>query len=334
MATIYDIARVVGVTQTTVANALAGRPNVSAATRQRILQCAEEMGYQPNELARSFKRRKTMTLALVLPTIANPFYPEIAEEVERQAQQHDYQMLLCNTHYDFALGLQYLQRFVNRWVDGAIIMGSSMALPDILTHSQNGLPIVLCNWQENETPENIPQITVDYWEAGMLAAQHLIDLGHRDIAIIVDLPQQNQRLAGFRTTLATMAIPLPSQRIGQGDSTLESGYAAARILLEQESPPSAIFAATDWMALGALEAAHDLGMRVPEDLSVIGLDDIVVAAHVTPALTTIVGPKQLLAQGAAQMLLRQLQQTDANVPTQHVHPTLRLRHSTAPFVAR
>jgi DNA-binding LacI/PurR family transcriptional regulator len=260
--------------------------------------------------------------------------PEIAEEVERQAQSHDYQMFLCNTHYDVALGAHYLQKLTSRWVDGAIIMGSSMDLNDIMTQYHRGFPIVLCNWQENETPASIPQVTIDYRAAGRLAEQHLIDLGHREIAIIVDMPQQNHRLEGFRAALADQNIPLPSQRIEQGNSTLEGGYAAARILLTQAPRPSAIFASTDWMALGALEAAHDLGLHVPADLSVIGLDDILVAAHVTPALTTIVGPKQQLAQAASYMLLQQLQHQTADLATQFIAPTLRLRHSTAPFRAR
>ncbi|HKD76592.1 MAG TPA: LacI family DNA-binding transcriptional regulator, partial [Ktedonobacterales bacterium] len=297
MATIYDIARATGVTQTTVANALAGRGNVSEATRQRILQCAREMGYRPNEIARSFKQRKTMTLALILPTIANPYYPEIAEEVERCAQSHDYQMLLCNTHYDDALGHHYLERLVSRWVDGIIVMGSSMKLEHILAHHQRGLPIVLCNWQENEAlSPDIPQVAADYREAGALAARHLLAMGHRDLAIIVDLPQQISRLEGFRSALADADITLSPQRIARGDSSLDSGYRAARDLLDQTPRPTAIFATNDWMALGALEAAHSLGVRVPEDLSIMGLDDIVVAAHVTPALTTIAVSKQRLAQ--------------------------------------
>ncbi len=329
MATIYDIARTIGVTQTTVANALAGRPNVSEAMRQRILECAREMGYRPNEIARSLTQRKTMTLALILPTIANPYYPEIAEEVERSAQSHGYQMLLCNTHYDDDRGKHYLEQLVSRWVDGIIVMGSSMKLEHILEHHQRGLPIVFCNWQENEPlSPDIPQVSADYRTAGSLAAHHLLSMGHRDLAIIVDLPQQILRLEGFVATLAAAGIDLPQNRIAQGDSSLESGYRAARTLLEQHPRPTAIFATTDWMALGALEAAHSLGMQVPQDLSIIGLDDIVVAAHVTPALTTIAISKQRLAQEAAKILLERIQHPDEPVPSPVlIEPELCLRKS-------
>ncbi len=330
MATIYDIARATGVTQTTVANALAGRGNVSAATRQRILQAARDMGYRPNEIARSLKQRKTMTLALILPTIANPYYPEIAEEVERHAQLHDYQMLLCNTHYDDNLGKHHLERLVSRWVDGVIVMGSSMALQYVLEHYRRGLPLVLCNWQENETPpQDVPQVSADYRAVGALAAQRLLELGHRDVATIADLPQQVLRLEGFQSTLAGAGIALAPQRIVHGDSSLESGYKAARELLTQTPWPTAIYATNDWMALGALEAAHSLSIRVPEDLSIIGVDDIVIAAHVTPTLATIAVSKQRIAQEASRILLQQIQQPGTATQPVWLSPDLYLRESLA-----
>ncbi len=213
MTTIYDIAKAIGVTQTTVANALAGRGNVSEATRKRIIQCAQDMGYRPNVLARGLAKGKTSTIGFLLPTIANPFYPEIAEEIERIAHAHDYQLLLCNTHYDYALGRQNLDSLVSRWVDGIIVMGSSMDLADLTRQFQNGLPIVLCNWQENEPAPGIPLVNIDFHLAGELAAQHLLSLGHRRIAIIVDEPQQTSRLEGFRGALLKVGIPLQGEMI-------------------------------------------------------------------------------------------------------------------------
>jgi LacI family transcriptional regulator len=319
----------VGVTQTTVANALAGRGNVSEATRKRILQCAQEMQYHPNALARGLAKGKTLTLGFLLPTIANPFYPEIAEEIERIAHEHDYQMLLCNTRYDIALGRQHLERLVSRWVDGIIVMGSSMDIRDIARAFQRGLPTVLCDWQENEASLGIPQVKGDFYCAGKLAAEHLLALGHRRIAIIVDEPQQTLRLEGFRAALQEQGLVLPHEMIQQGHSTLESGYLAAKSLLAIDLPPSAIFATTDWMAIGALEAAREMDLRVPQDLSVLGLDDIVVGAHISPPLTTIAIPKDQLAQEATEMLLHQIDGTGDYQSPVLISPTLRLRHSTA-----
>lgn len=329
MTTIYDIARAVGVSQTTVANALKGKGNLSEATRERILQYAREVGYRPNVLARSLTQRKTFTIGFILPTIANPFYPEIAEEIERIARQFNYQVLLCNTHCDPKLGLQHLEHLESRWVDGIIVMGISMNVADIQIRFQHGLPTVLCDWQENESPGDIPQVSIDFYQAGTLAAHHLLSLGHRQLAIIVDEPLQTLRLEGFRATLQTAGVPLPSGRIQRGDSTLESGYRAAQRLLLQKVRPTAIFATNDWMAIGAMRAIHQQGLQIPRDISVIGLDDIVVAAHYQPPLTTIAIPKQQLARAATEVLFQQIEGRYEGSTPLMVPPSLLIRQSTS-----
>jgi DNA-binding LacI/PurR family transcriptional regulator len=312
-----------------VANALKGKGNISEATRARILQYASEVGYRPNVLARSLSQRKTFTIGFILPTIANPFYPEIAEEIERIAGQKNYQVLLCNTHCDPKLGRLHLERLESRWVDGAIVMGISMDIADIQAHAAQGLPTVLCDWQENESPRGIAQVSIDFYQAGALAAQHLLDLGHRDLAIIVDEPLQTLRLEGFRSTLQQAGLTLRPEMIQRGNSTLESGYAAARQLFQQDVQPTAIFATNDWMAIGAMRATHELGLRIPQDLSVIGLDDIVVAAHYQPPLTTIAIPKQRLARMATELLFQQIEETHPSPPSILVPPSLLIRQSTA-----
>lgn len=329
MATLQDIALAVGVTPTTVANALKGRGNVSEATRNRILQCAKELRYQPNMLARSLAQGKTYTLGFLLPTIANPFYPEIAEAIERTAHQHSYQMLLCNTLYDSALGRQQLDRLVSRWVDGVIVMGVSMDIAAISAHFQHGLPTVLCNWQENEVIEDIPHVSADFHCAGKLAAQHLLSLGHQCMAVIVDLPRQTLRLQGFCEALQAAGVTLDHKMIQQGNSTLESGYAATQHLLSQPERPTAIFATTDWMALGAIEAAQDAGLRIPQELSIIGLDDIVVSTHIRPPLTTVAVPKFQVAKEATELLLGLINK-EADLPMLRlIEPLLIVRQSTA-----
>ncbi len=282
-------------------------------------------------LARSLAQGKTDTLGFILPTIANPFYPEIAEAIERTAGQHGYQMLLCNTYYDAQQGRQHLERLVSRWVDGIIVMGSSMDITDIVVQFQRGLPTVLCDWQENESPRNIPQVSVDFYRAGVLAAEHLLSLGHRDIAIIVSEPQQALRLEGFRSALSSAGFPLREERIQQGYSTLESGYAAAQHFLASPERPTAIFATTDWMALGAIEAIWDAGLRVPQDISIVGLDDIVVSAHIRPPLTTVAVPKFQLANSATELLFGLIQRESPYPLSRLIEPALVVRQSTAPL---
>jgi LacI family transcriptional regulator len=268
-------------------------------------------------------------IALILPTITNPFYPETMEAVETIVREHEYQTVFCITHGDFALGRQQMERLMSRWIDGYIIMGSSMDIADITRYFQQGLPIVLCDWQENESPLGIPQVTVDFYRAGQLAAEHLLDLGHRRVAIIVDEPQQTLRLEGFRSILSAAGITLDQEMIQQGASTLESGYVAAKRLLALPRRPDAIFATTDWMALGAIEATLQEGLRIPQDISIVGLDDIIVSAHLRPPLTTVAIPKSQLAKEACELLLSQINGDKESVVSRKIEPFLVLRQSTA-----
>lgn len=328
MVTIYDIARAAGVAKSTVANALSGKGTVSEATRERILRYAQEMGYRPNVLARSLYNHKTLTIALVLPSITNPFYPEIIEAIEQTASERDYQTLFSNTNLNFELGRQQMERMMSRWVDGYIIMGCSMDIADVVQYFQQGLPIVLCDWQENEVPEGIPQVSVDFYRAGQLAAQHLLDLGHRKMAVIFDEPQQTLRVEGFASVLRTAGLTLLPSMKEVGASTLESGYAAAKKLLQQPERPTAIFATTDWMAFGAIDAVLDAGLRVPEDVSIIGLDDIMLSAHLRPPLTTVAVPKIQLAREATGLLFKQIDGEKDSAATALVDPYLIVRQST------
>jgi LacI family transcriptional regulator len=335
MVTIYDIAKAAGVSKSTVANVLSGKGSVGETTRQRVLSYVRELGYRPNELARSLNSHKTFTIALVLPTIVNPFYPEIVEAIEIMASEHEYQTLFCNTRGDFALGRLQMERMMSRWVDGYIIMGSSMDIADVQQYFLQGLPIVLCDWQENESPPlEIPMVSVDFYRAGQLAAEYLLKLGHRHMAVIVDEPQQTLRLEGFRAVLQSAGISLPPEMIQPGDSLLESGYAAAKTLLARPERPTAIFATTDWMAFGAIEAVLEEGLRVPQDISIIGLDDIHVSAHLRPPLTTIAIPKAQLAKEATELLLQQINGEEAIPASRMVEPSLVVRQSTAAPLAQ
>ncbi len=332
MTTLDDVARHVGVTSATVSNVITGKGSVSEKTRARVFAAIEEMGYQPNLVARGLARRKTFTLALVLLTIANPFYAEIAEEIERVARQHGYQLLLCNTHKDTTTGREHLKGLSSRWVDGLLVMGGSLSVPDMLAaarRGQRGQPLVLCIPSENEQNAALPVVDIDFRYAGELAAQHLLALGHHRAAVIVEAPSHVLRWEGFRTALATSGVALPAEYVQYGDSTMQSGYQAAEVLLALPIRPTAIFATNDLMALGAVEAALDHGLRVPSDLSVVGLDDIMLGAHVRPPLTTVAIPKQELAKQAIELLLRYIDSTETGPVSLTVRPHLVVRHSTA-----
>ena len=328
MTTLDDVARHVGVTSATVSNVITGKGSVSEKTRARVFAAIEALGYQPNLVARSLARRKTFILALVLLTIANPFYAEIAEEIERVARQHGYQLLLCNTHKDTTIGREHLKGLSSRWVDGLLVMGGSLSVPDMFATARRGQPLVLCIPSENEQNAALPVVDIDFHHAGELAARHLLELGHHRAAVIVEAPSHALRLEGFRTALMASGVALPAEYAQYGDSTMHSGYQATEALLALPIRPTAIFATNDLMALGAVEAALDHGLRVPGDLSVVGLDDIMLGAHVRPPLTTVAIPKQELAKQAMELLLRYIDGAESEPVSLTVRPHLVIRHST------
>ena len=334
MATIYDVARRAAVTAATVSNVITGKGSVGEETRTRVLAAIAELEYRPNLMARGLARRRSYTLALILPNIANPFYPEIALDVERIAGEHQYHLLLCNTHYDAALGRAHLHGLSGRWVDGVLAMAGGLDPHDVVAAAERGLPVVLCNWAEAHLASTLPSIDVDFRHGGELAALHLLDLGHRRCGVIVHgagahNPSHTRRLEGFQDACEDAGARISDGAVQYGDSSLESGYRAAELLMALPLPPTAIFASNDLMALGALEAAIDHGLRVPRDLSIVGFDDILLGAHVRPALTTIAIPKRELAMEATELLLRLVEGAEQSLRHLTVRPYLVARHSTA-----
>ncbi|MGZ6387916.1 MAG: LacI family DNA-binding transcriptional regulator [Ktedonobacterales bacterium] len=331
MTTISDVARRAKVTTATVSNVITQRVTVSAKTRARVLQAIEELGYRPNLVARGLAQGKTSTLALVVPTISNPFFAEVVEEVERVADRHDYQLLLSMTHQSPEEGRRHLERMASRWVDGFIVMGMAADIGDLLALTEGGKEVVLCVWNQDLRAQSLPIVDIDFRMAGELATRHLLECGHRRIATILEEPVQWTRRQGFETALADVGLTAPQEYICEGDSSFESGYQAALTLLALPEPPTAIFAGNDWMALGASEAIASKGLSVPRDLAVVGVDDISQAAHAHPPLTTISIPKLELARTATEMLLRRIRGTDVpEEPTKIlVSPHLIVRQSTA-----
>jgi DNA-binding LacI/PurR family transcriptional regulator len=332
MSTIADVARRAGVTTATVSNVLTGRVVVREETRERVLKAIAELEYRPNLLARGLAQGKTMTLALIVPTISNPFFAEFVEEAERVADAHDYQLLLCMTHNSEARGERHLERLSRRWVDGFIVLGMAAATSDVLALARRGKPVVLGGWSLGEEEASaLPMVNVDFYLAGKLATQHLLDLRHRRIAAILELATQEARLAGYRETLAAAGlVPAPCY-IQPGDSSFESGYRAALDLLALPDPPTAIFAGSDWMALGAIKAVASQGLSIPGDISIVGVDDIAQAAHARPPLTTIGVPKKEMARAATELLLERLANPEERLapPMIWIDPYLVLRGSTA-----
>lgn len=306
MPTLSEVARHAGVTPATVSNVLRNRGRVGATTRQRVLEAVEALGYRPHLAARALAEGRAPTLALMVSSIANPFYPEFALAVERAARTSGHFVIICNTNEDPLTGRAYLDQIAGTLSEGVLVTNANLDFADLHTTESRGTPVVLCMWERPDEPPGLPCVAVDFRRAGELAGAHLLELGHTHIGAIVGSKASGihaARYTGFVDALR--AGGAPKSRVKHATDTIQGGYAAARALLESDPKLTAIFATNDLPALGAMHAAADLGLNVPADLSVIGITDIQLARESRPALTTVAVPTAEVA-GLAVSLLREL----------------------------
>lgn len=302
-ATIRDVARRAGVSVATVSRVV-NRSNhrVNPQTRRRVQAAVRQLGYQANVIAQSLKQRASRTIALIVPDISNPFYPAIARGIEDAARQRGYAVLLCNTYEELARERAYLQLLRKRWVDGLIFATAGSNTAHLRALRRERLPVVLV--ARDVDGEDIDAVLVDNFRGGYDAATHLIRLGHTRIACLAgpsSLRSAAERRRGYVRALAAAGLPAPEALLVEGDFTAAGGRAAMQTLLAR-GPFTAVVAANDLVAIGAMEALRAAGRRVPEDVAVVGFDDITFASVVSPALTTVAQPKYRMGQLAMERL--------------------------------
>lgn len=325
MSTIRDVARAAGVSVATVSRALTTPEKVSEASLQRVREAVASTGYRPNLLARNFRSARSYSIVVLLPDITNPFFSEVIQGIEDSAQQQGYAVLLGDTRELEEREQDYIHRVETRLADGVIQLR-----PHTLASNEHNIPWVNSCGCES-TPG--PSIRVDNVGAAAQITDYLLDLGHTRIGTITGLeanPHTVERLAGFRQALDRRGIPVRPEFIFEGDFTLVSGQRAALSLLEREERPTALVCMSDQMAMGAIQALRGRGIRVPEDISVVGFDDIYIAQFWEPGLTTIAQPSRLLGQLSFDALYRILNGEDLHDLQTVVPVRLVERASAAP----
>lgn len=306
--TIREVAQFASVSPTTVSHVINNTRFVSPELRLRVDQAMQELGYQPNALARSLRRGQTHTLGLILPDSSNPFFAEIGHSIEASAFEVGYNMILCNTEGDLERERIYVELLSTKQVDGVIFVasGDQTDMPRVLLHGK--IPLVAI---DRELPDlEVDTVMADNRAGGYLATRHLIEHGHRRIGCISgpsNLTPSAERVTGYREALTGADLPVDESLILRGDFHPCSGQQAMEAFLRLPEPPSAVFACNDLMAIGAVHAATTAGLRVPGDLAIVGFDDIELASYTAPPLTTIAQPKKEMGQAAVQLLLDRIE---------------------------
>jgi LacI family transcriptional regulator len=333
--TLDDVALAAGVSTATVSRVINNFPRVADTTRQRVLDAIEQLQYAPNFAGRMLATRRTQMLGLIITDITNPFYPAVVRGVEAAAQNHGFSVLLYDTAEDKQREAQALRLLRERQVDGLVICSSRLGTSRLAQLAHGKTPIVFIN--SRPAPSTVGSVETDH-EAGMRAAvEHLVQLGHRRIAYLGG-PRasqvQQRRLKAFRDAAGDLGVRTLE---GSQQPTVEGGEAGAYELLCAHGPDvraTALITYNDLMASGALLASRACGLRVPEDLSLIGHDDIPMAALLSPALTTVRQPMQELGSRAVAMLVGHLQSAvTASSTVLSLRPQLIVRASTAPPAA-
>jgi len=331
--TLKDIAKLCGVSVATVSLVLNNKPNrISEATKQKILEKAKELHYHPNPMALSLVTRKSKVLGLIIPDVTNLFFTDFLRQVEIEAAKFGYTIILGNTDEQGSREYEYVRTFLQRGLAGCILIHSSIEMDkydakivDLVKQSK--LPFILID--RHQKANNIRTLFIDQKLGAYLATTHLLNLGHTRIGYIsgpLDLDLSRMRYDGYRQALEDHGIVFDENLIEFGDWRPEGGHQAGLRLIAKGV--SGIFAANDMMAFGVYQAAFSMALRIPQDLSVIGFDDVSFASVVTPGLTTIHQPMSQVGIDCVGMLVDMIEARKTTETSKQYSPTLIVRGST------
>ncbi len=302
--TMKDVAKRAGVSATTVSHVINQTRHVEEGTQQAVETAMAELGYHPNSLARSLRSGETKTIGLIVPDGSNLFFADIARRIEDMGYQHGYSVILCNSDNDLKKQRNYINTLIAKQVDGLIFISAGESKTDLQRLADSGIPVVVA---DRIVPLSLADVVLlENEKAGYVAVKHLTDLGHRRIACITGpsgISPSQLRVDGYARALDEVGELVNPEYVIAGDFTFRGGQRAMEKLLSVSPPPTAVFVLNDMMAIGAISEARRRGYRVPEELSVVGFDDIELASALTPSLTTMAQPIRKIAEIATRRLI-------------------------------
>ena len=330
--TIKDVAKAAGVSYSTVSRALTGSPEISEETRSRILQICKEMNYTVNTVARSMVKKSTKLLGLIIPSVNNPFMSELAYHIDRQARARGYNIILCNSSRDPEQERELFELMIGRQVDGILLSPAGMESYEKLYPYLSRIPTVFIGENLREMPESY--VSVDNFRGAQMGVEYLYKLGHREILYFGrrrGSTTHQLRAEGYAAACEHYGLTPHYCNNSFSSSSIKYGYQLAKQLFSQELRYTAIFAATDTNALGIMQAAEEVNIRIPGDLSLLGFDNIRDASLPRIGLSTIEQPKKMLASVAVETLLDKIQNDRDGYSHRILSPALVERSSCAPL---
>jgi LacI family transcriptional regulator len=333
--TIRDIARAAGVSVATVSRVINGRPDVSPQTRDAVLRVARAHNFTTNRSARALSVGRTGLIGFTVPFVDQNYFTGILSGAAEALYEQEQRVVLCPTHHEHDREVTLLERLMNGTTDGAIVLLPEESNEELRRLQDYGYPFVVADPRQ-PLDEGIPAVSASHSAGARAATDHLVRLGHRRIGLITGFrgwTATEERLEGYKAALAAAGLPFLPELVVEGQFNAESGYAAGRELLELPDRPTAIFASNDNMAAGALRAALGRGLRVPDELSVVGFDDTELARILAPRLTTVRQPLAELGRTAVSLLNRLIEGQRIEALRVELSTRLIVRESTGPAPA-
>ncbi|MGR3765383.1 catabolite control protein A [Rossellomorea sp. NS-SX7] len=328
--TIYDVAREANVSMATVSRVVNGNPNVKPATRKKVLEVIDRLGYRPNAVARGLASKKTTTVGVIIPDISNIFYAELARGIEDIATMYKYNIILSNSDQNSEKELHLLNTMLGKQVDGILFMGGHISEEHVQEFERSPVPIVLAGAVEETN--RVPSVNIDYKAATYDAVKDLLDKGHKRIGFVSgpfhDTINMKFKLEGYREALASAGVEFNDDLVIEGEYTYDSGLEAWQKFSELDEKPTAIFVGNDETALGVVHGAQDSGVAIPEDVEIISFDNTRLALMVRPQLTSVVQPLYDIGAVAMRLLTKYMNKETVEEETVVLPHRIEHRRST------
>lgn len=337
MANIYDVAREANVSIATVSKVINNNGRISDKTRQRVLGIMKALNYQPSLVASALTGKGTYTIGLLIPDLANPFFAEAARSIEDRAQELGFSVVMCNTDFDQSREAKYVSLLKQKQVDGLIFASGFYDDKYLRELQEEKTPMAMFS---QEIPElDINTVSVDDRKGGYLATKHLLELGHRKIGVMAQYPPNYPdriwwgsaaRIEGYRAALEEAGVEFNQKLIWTSAPSINDAQIVAGQILDSPQRLTAIFACNDLQAIGTIKAARERGIKIPDDLSVLGYDDTLLATIVDPPLTTVGHPIQEMGRKVVDILVETIEGKLEQTQSVILLPELRIRNSTMP----